>query len=84
MTKLWQKDGRQNMSKNGSPYFCRTSFCHMKWVFIFAAVTLQAAPPPNIDKLAAEAMTELWQKYGRQNISEKMTPHLFATHLFVI
>jgi hypothetical protein len=64
MTKLWQKDGWQNMSENGSPYFCHTSFCHMKWAFIFAAVTLQAVPLPNIDKLAAEAMTELWQKYG--------------------
>jgi hypothetical protein len=41
MAKIWAA----NMSEDGSPYFCHTSFCHMKWVFIFAAVTLQAAPP---------------------------------------
>jgi hypothetical protein len=65
MTELWQKYGRQNMSEKMTLHvFCHTSFCHMKWAFIFAAVTLEAVPLPNIDKLAAEAMTELWQKYG--------------------
>jgi hypothetical protein len=48
------KYGRQNMSENGSPYFCHTSFCHMKWAFIFTAVTLQAAPPPNIVLILAD------------------------------
>jgi hypothetical protein len=43
----------------------------MKWAFIFAAVTLQAAPPPNIDKLAAEAMTELWQNMGGKTCLKK-------------